>query len=88
MLTNPDRVVVDIAGVHLNGVLKGIASQVHADDPYHMQARVGQFDQHTVRLMLEPKHSVSPHIFSLAPVPEYRHRLVLDLYPTKGSSST
>lgn len=38
--------------------------------------------------MLELKHSVSPHIFSLAPVPEYRHRLVLDFYPTKGGSGT
>ncbi|MBQ0954443.1 N-acetylmuramoyl-L-alanine amidase AmiC [Serratia symbiotica] len=88
VLTNPDRVVVDIVGVHLNSVLKGIASQVHADDPYLKQVRVGQFDQHTVRLVLELKHSVSPHIFSLAPVPEYRHRLVLDLYPTKGGSGT
>lgn len=88
VLTNPDRVVVDIAGVHLNSVLKGIASQVHADYPYLKQARVGQFDQHTVRLVLELKHSVSPHIFSLAPLPECRHRLVLDLYPTKGGSGT
>ncbi|NIG87796.1 N-acetylmuramoyl-L-alanine amidase AmiC [Serratia symbiotica] len=88
VLSNPDRVVVDIADVHLNSVLKGIASQVHADDPYLKQARVGQFDQHTMRLVLELKHSVSPHIFSLAPVPEYRHRLVLDLYPTKGGSGT
>lgn len=85
-LTNPDRVVVDIEGVHLNSVLKGIAGQVRADDPYLKQARVGQFDQNTVRLVLELKQSVSPHIFTLAPVPEYRNRLVMDLYPTKGGS--
>ena len=85
-LTNPDRVVVDIEGVHLNSVLKGIAGQVRADDPYLKQARVGQFDQNTVRLVLELKQSVSPHIFTLAPVPEYRNRLVMDLYPTKAGS--
>lgn len=85
-LTNPDRVVVDIEGVHLNSVLKGIAGQVRADDPYLKQARVGQFDQNTVRLVLELKQSVSPHIFTLAPVPEYRNRLVMDLYPTKVGS--
>ena len=85
-LTNPDRVVVDIEGVHLNSVLKGIAGQVRADDPYLKQARVGQFDQNTVRLVLELKQSVSPHIFTLAPVPEYRNRPVMDLYPTKAGS--
>jgi len=86
VLTNPDRVVVDIAGVHLNSVLKNIASQIYSDDPYLKQVRVGQFDQHTVPLVLELKHSVSTHMFSLAPVPEYRHGLVLDLYPSKGGS--
>ncbi|MFS7185793.1 N-acetylmuramoyl-L-alanine amidase AmiC [Serratia proteamaculans] len=85
-LTNPDRVVVDIEGVQLNSVLKGIVGQVCADDPYLKQARVGQFDQNTVRLVLELKRSVSPHMFTLAPVPEYRNRLVMDLYPSKGGS--
>ncbi|CAI1880501.1 N-acetylmuramoyl-L-alanine amidase AmiC [Serratia plymuthica] len=85
-LTNPDRVVVDIEGVHLNSVLKGIVGQVRADDPYLKQARVGQFDQNTVRLVLELKQSVSPHMFTLPPVPEYRNRLVMDLYPSKGGT--
>lgn len=85
-LTNPDRVVVDIEGVQLNSVLKGIVGQVRADDPYLKQARVGQFDQNTVRLVLELKRSVTPHMFTLAPVPEYRNRLVMDLYPSKGGS--
>ena len=85
-LTNPDRVVVDIEGVQLNSVLKGIVGQVRDDDPYLKQARVGQFDQNTVRLVLELKRSVSPHMFTLAPVPEYRNRLVMDLYPSKGGS--
>lgn len=85
-LTNPDRVVVDIEGVQLNSVLKGIVGQVRDDDPYLKQARVGQFDQNTVRLVLELKRSVTPHMFTLAPVPEYRNRLVMDLYPSKGGS--
>jgi len=85
-LTNPDRVVVDIEGVQLNSVLKGIVGQVRADDPYLKQARVGQFDQNTVRLVLELKQSVSPHMFTLPPVPEYRNRLVMDLYPSKGGT--
>ncbi|AML57243.1 N-acetylmuramoyl-L-alanine amidase AmiC precursor [Serratia rubidaea] len=82
-LTNPDRIVVDIEGVQLNSVLKGIASQVQNSDPNLKQARVGQFDKDTVRLVLELKQSVSPHMFTLAPVAEYRNRLVLDMYPSK-----
>ncbi|HEI8868406.1 N-acetylmuramoyl-L-alanine amidase AmiC [Serratia sp. AKBS12] len=85
-LTNPDRIVVDIEGVHLNSILKGIAGQVQTADPYLKQARVGQFDKNTVRLVLELKQSVSPHMFTLSPVAEYRNRLVLDLYPSKSSS--
>lgn len=85
-LTNPDRIVVDIEGVHLNSVLKGIAGQVNANDPYLQQARVGQFDKNTVRLVLDLKHPVAPNIFTLPPVAEYRNRLVMDLYPTGGTA--
>ncbi|MGL6019260.1 MAG: N-acetylmuramoyl-L-alanine amidase AmiC [Gibbsiella quercinecans] len=85
-LTNPDRIVVDIEGVHLNSVLKGIAGQVNANDPYLQQARVGQFDKNTVRLVLDLKQPVAPNIFTLSPVAEYRNRLVMDLYPTGGTA--
>ncbi|MFC0226237.1 N-acetylmuramoyl-L-alanine amidase AmiC [Serratia aquatilis] len=85
-LTNPDRIVVDVEGVQLNSVLKGIAGQVRKEDPYLKQARVGQFDKNTVRLVLELKQTVSPNMFTLPPVSEYRNRLVMDLYPTKGQS--
>ncbi|VTR40006.1 N-acetylmuramoyl-L-alanine amidase AmiC precursor [Serratia fonticola] len=85
-LTNPERIVVDVEGVQLNSVLKGIAGQVRKEDPYLKQARVGQFDKNTVRLVLELKQSVSPNMFTLTPVSEYRNRLVMDLYPTKGGS--
>ncbi|MHA7845580.1 N-acetylmuramoyl-L-alanine amidase AmiC [Serratia sp. D1N4] len=85
-LANPDRIEIDIEGVHLNSVLKGLAGQVRKEDPYLKQARVGQFDKNTVRLVLELKQSVSPNMFNLSPVAEYRNRLVVDLYPTKGGT--
>ncbi|VEB88434.1 N-acetylmuramoyl-L-alanine amidase [Citrobacter koseri] len=50
-LSNPERVVVDIEGVNLNSVLKGIGAQIRADDPYIKSARVGQFDPQTVRMV-------------------------------------
>ncbi|AIJ08917.1 N-acetylmuramoyl-L-alanine amidase [Edwardsiella anguillarum ET080813] len=84
-LSNPDRIVVDIQGVHLNSVLKGIGHQVQGGDPYLKHARVGQFDQDTVRLVLELKQNVSPKVFTLSPVAEFKNRLVVDLYPVAGS---
>lgn len=86
-LTNPDRIVVDIEGVHLNSVLKEISTQVQSGDPYLKQARVGQFDKNTVRLVLELKQSISPQLFTLKPFAEFKNRLVVDLYPQEGTTS-
>lgn len=86
-LTNPDRIVVDIEGVHLNSVLKEISSQVQSGDPYLKQARVGQFDKNTVRLVLELKQNISPQLFTLKPFAEFKNRLVVDLYPQEGTTS-
>lgn len=68
-LTNPDRLVIDIDGLHLNSVLKGVNQHVRVDDPFIKSARVGQFDANTVRVVLELKRNVSPKIFSLDPRP-------------------
>src|SRR6185436_2719218 len=35
----------------------------------------------TIRLVFDLKASVKPQAFSLAPVGDYGHRLVLDIYP-------
>ena len=40
-LTNPDRIVVDIEGVHLNSTLKEMTKQVQSGDPYLKQAHSG-----------------------------------------------
>ncbi len=85
-LSNPSRLVLDIEGVQLNSVLKGLGNLIHADDPYIRSARVGQFDPHTVRLVFELKQNVTPHLFALAPVAEFKERLVMDLYPANASN--
>ncbi|QLK62350.1 AMIN domain-containing protein [Enterobacteriaceae bacterium Kacie_13] len=87
LLSSPARVVVDIEGVHLNSVLKGLGDKVQQSDPYIQQARVGQFDANTVRLVLELKRSINPHVFTLKPVAEFHNRLVVDLYPEDGAVS-
>ncbi len=85
-LSNPERVVVDIEDVHLNAVLKGLHGQIRPDDPFIKSARVGQFDPKTVRLVFELKQNVSPHLFALAPVAEFKERTVMDLYPANGNN--
>lgn len=85
-LSHPERVVVDISGVQLNSALNHVSHLVRSDDPYIKNARVGQFDPHTVRLVLELKQSVSPKVFTLDPVAGIKNRLVLDLYPAKNRS--
>ena len=86
-IANPNRLVIDLQGVQLNSVLKDIGGQISAADPYIKTARAGQFDPETVRLVLELKADVKPQAFTLAPVAEYKHRLVVDLYPA-GASRT
>ncbi|KQN51383.1 N-acetylmuramoyl-L-alanine amidase [Serratia sp. Leaf50] len=86
MLQDPQRVVVDIEDVQLNSVLKGLGEKINASDPYIQRLRVGQFNKSTVRLVVELKQTSAPHLFTLPPVAEFRHRLVVDLYPLKNSS--
>ncbi|MEX5383843.1 N-acetylmuramoyl-L-alanine amidase AmiC [Cronobacter muytjensii] len=85
-LSNPERIVVDLEGVNLNAVLKGVGNQIRHDDPFIKSARVGQFDPKTVRMVFELKKNVTPHLFALAPVAEFRERLVIDLYPANGDN--
>lgn len=81
---NPERLVVDLEGVELNGVLDGLSGKIAADDPYIKLLRAGRFKPGVVRLVMELKTEVAPQVFVLAPVGEYGHRLVLDVYPTNA----
>jgi N-acetylmuramoyl-L-alanine amidase len=78
---NPERLVVDLEGVELNGVLEGLSGKIAEDDPYIKLLRAGRFKPGVVRLVMELKTEVAPQVFVLKPVGEYGHRLVLDVYP-------
>jgi len=80
MLTNPDRLVVDVQGLELNSTLKDLVAKVKPNDPYVSQIRVGQFQPNVVRLVFDLKEPVKPQIFTLDPVAEYQYRMVFDLY--------
>ena len=79
---DPERLVVDIEGLELNSTLKELVAKIQANDPYIKQVRVGQNKPNVVRLVFDLKEEVSPQVFTLQPVGNYKHRLVFDLYPT------
>lgn len=80
-LKNPERLVLDLEDVAIDAKLTGLAAKVGADDPYVKSVRIGRFKLGTVRLVFDLKTEVKPQAFVLAPVGDYGHRLVLDLYP-------
>ena len=82
MLTNPDRLVLDVQGMELNATLKDLVAKVKPNDPYVSQIRIGQFQPGVMRLVFDLKEPVKPQLFTLDPVAEYQYRMVLDLYPS------
>ena len=73
--------MVDLEGLSLNPTLRDLVARIQANDPYIAQVRVGQFLPTTVRLVFDLKQTIRPSVFTLPPVAQYQHRLVLDLYP-------
>ena len=81
MVADPQRLVVDIDGLELNPTLKSLVAKIQSEDPYIKQVRVGQNRPNVVRLVFDLKEAVTPQVFTLAPVGNYKHRLIFDLYP-------
>ncbi|OSI13107.1 N-acetylmuramoyl-L-alanine amidase [Neisseria canis] len=81
-LDNPRRLVIDISGVTLNSALQGLGSKVQGNDPYIASIRAGQNSPNVVRVVIDLKTAVNPQVFGLNPVANFKHRLVVDLYPT------
>lgn len=80
---SPERLVVDLEGVELNEVLQSLPNKITGQDPYIQLIRAGRNRPGVVRLVIELKAEISPQVFTLRPIGEYGHRLVLDLYPTE-----
>ncbi|GGY54431.1 N-acetylmuramoyl-L-alanine amidase [Pseudoduganella albidiflava] len=81
IVKDPERLVVDIEGLDLNPELKSLVAKIQSNDPYIRQVRVGQNRPGVVRLVFDLKEHIRPQVFTLAPVGEYKHRLIFDLYP-------
>ena len=83
VIKNPDRIVIDIENVELNQIMKSLGDKILSGDPYIKQVRVAKFQPGVVRLVVDLKSEVKPSVFTLPPAGDYKHRLVLDIYPIK-----
>ncbi len=81
LLSQPDRLVVDLPEMKLSSALEALSARISPTDPYIAALRVGQFTPDTVRLVFDLKQPVRPQVLTLKPAGPYAHRLVIDLYP-------
>ncbi len=82
-VSNPRRLVVDLEGVDLDDELKALPAKVGEGDPYIAAVRVAVNRPNVVRVVFDLRTEVKPSVFPLTPAGEYKHRLVLDIYPEK-----
>ena len=82
-VASPERLVLDLEGVELGAELRELPAKVGNADPYIQAVRVALNRPNVVRVVFDLKAEVKPSVFPLAPVGEYKHRLVLDIYPAK-----
>ena len=80
-VNNPERLVLDLEGIEMGAVLADLNNKVTADDPYIEKLRVAVNRPGVTRLVLDLKAVVKAQAFTLKPVADYGHRLVLDIYP-------
>jgi N-acetylmuramoyl-L-alanine amidase len=78
---NPERLVLDLEDVELSGVQQHLSDRLLQNDPYISSVRAARNKPGVVRVVFDLKAEVKSQIFTLKPVGEYGHRLVLDIYP-------
>jgi N-acetylmuramoyl-L-alanine amidase len=80
-LKNPERLVLDLENVDFLSIVDQSAKKVLPDDPHVTALRAGRFKPGAVRVVVDLKAEARPQVFTLKPVGEYGHRLVIDVYP-------
>jgi N-acetylmuramoyl-L-alanine amidase len=77
---DPERLVLDLE-TEMTPALAELDGKVVAEDPYIKGLRVARNRPGVVRVVLDLKAEVKPQAFTLSPIAEYGHRLVLDIHP-------
>jgi N-acetylmuramoyl-L-alanine amidase len=80
-LKAPERLVLDLEDTELTTDLARLATQIGATDPYIAGVRFGRPVSSVLRIVFDLKGEVDAQLFQVAPVADFNHRLVLDLYP-------
>ena len=80
-VSNPERLVLDLEGIEMSAVLADLNNKVTPDDPYIEKLRVALNRPGVTRVVLDLKAAVKAQAFTLRPIADYGHRLVLDIYP-------
>jgi N-acetylmuramoyl-L-alanine amidase len=78
---NPHRIVIDLEHVLLTREIEKLGERIDSSDPYVRSIRVGRYKPGILRLVVDLKTEAVPQAFILKPVGNYKHRLVLDIYP-------
>ncbi|MBI1907213.1 MAG: N-acetylmuramoyl-L-alanine amidase [Rhodocyclales bacterium] len=82
LVKDPERLVLDLEGLDLNSVLQSLPSRVLESDPVIKLIRAGRNRPGVIRVVVELKGEINPQVFTLKPIANYGHRLVVDLYPS------
>ena len=80
-VTHPARLVLELQTNDITAALAELNGKVTGEDPYIQGLRVARNRPGVVRVVLDLKTEVRPQIFTLRPVADYGHRLVLDIHP-------
>ena len=81
VLTDPNRIVLDLDAVELTPELQQLSARVAPADPYIARIRFGKQPPDVLRVVLDLREEVKTELFALRPVAEFGHRVILDLYP-------
>src|SRR5439155_16675929 len=73
--------VLDLETDDISPALAELQGKVAEEDPYIKGLRVARNRPGVIRVVLDLKSDVKPQLFTLPPIAEYGHRLVLDIYP-------
>jgi N-acetylmuramoyl-L-alanine amidase len=77
---DPERLVLDLE-TDMTPALAELDGKVVPEDPYIKGLRAARNRPGVVRVVLDLKTEVKPQVFTLPPIAEYGHRLVLDIHP-------
>jgi N-acetylmuramoyl-L-alanine amidase len=78
---DPERLVLELEVDDIEAPLAELPGKVSPVDPYIAGLRLARNRPGVVRLVLDLRADVRPQVFTLKPVAEYGHRLVVDLHP-------